>query len=408
MKSTKHKIGVGGAVITPYHKKLVNQVLDSGRLSYGPMLQRFESEFAKVCGRKYAISSNSGTSSLQVAVHALKDLGGWRDGDEILVPAITFIATPNVVLQNGLKPVFVDVDPKMYHIDPKKIEELITKRTRAIMPVHLFGISCDMDPILHIAKKYKLRVIEDSCEAVGVHYKKRPVGSLGDIACFSTYMAHLVTTGVGGFAATNDPKIAVKIRSLVNHGRDSIYLKMDDDKGVSGRALFRMANSRFSFISTGYSYRLTELEGALGVAELKYLQKNIRTRQAYASHLLKGLKPYEKYLQLPSWPAHSEHAFMMFPLVVKNLPAGRQVTGISRNKLIHWLESNGVETRYLLPLINQPVYKKIFGDLEPKYPAAAYLNKYGFYIGCHPELGKKDLNHVISVFKDFFSQKGIG
>src|SRR3989344_2753723 len=208
MKKIKRQIGFGGAIITPFAKRLVNQVLDSGRLSYGSFWRKFEEDFAELSQRKFAISANSGTSALQVTIHALKEIDGWKDGDEILVPAITFIASSNVVLQNNLVPVFVDVDPRMYHIDHKKIEEKITKKTRAIMPVHLFGISCDMEPILMLAKKYKLRIIEDSCEAMGVKHRGHPVGSLGDVACFSTYMAHLVTTGVGGFATTNDPKIA--------------------------------------------------------------------------------------------------------------------------------------------------------------------------------------------------------
>lgn len=397
MKQIKHQIGVGGAVVSPYAKKLVNKVLDSGRLSYGPFLRKFEEEFGKLCDRKFTISANSGTSTLQVAIHALKELDGWKDGDEILVPAITFVASSNTIMQNNLKPVFVDVDPKMYHIDSKKIEEKITPRTRAIMPVHLFGISCDMKPILEIAKKHKLRIIEDSCEAVGVKYRGKMVGSLGDVACFSTYMAHLVTTGVGGFAATNDPRLAVKIRSLVNHGRDSIYIAADDDKKVTGKAKFAMADKRFSFESVGYSYRLTEFEGALGVAALREFGKNLRTRQKYADILIKKLSPFKKFLQLPEWPAHSEHAFMMFPLVIVNKQ-------ISRSDLIEHLENHNVETRYLLPLLNQPVYKKIFGDLEPKYPVAANLNKNGFYIGCHPEMKKSDLDHVAEVFKEFFKK----
>ena len=397
MKKIKRQIGVGGGVISPYAKKLVNKVLDSGRLSYGPFLRKFEEEFGKLCDRKFVISSNSGTSSLQVAIHALKEIYNWKDGDEILLPAVTFVASSNTIIQNNLRPVFVDVDPKMYHIDPKKIEEKITPRTRAIMPVHLFGISCDMKPILALAKKHKLRIIEDSCEAVGVKYHDKMVGSLGDVACFSTYMAHLVTTGVGGFAATNDPKIAVKIRSLVNHGRDSIYIAADDDKNLKGKAKFAMADKRFSFESVGYSYRLTEFEGALGVAALKEFKANLKLRQNFADYLIKGLKTFEKFLQLPSWPSHSEHAFMMFPLVIID-------KNISRDKLIHYLEDHNVETRYLLPLINQPVYIKIFGNLEPRYPVAANLNKNGFYIGCHPEMKKSDLDYIIKVFGNFFTE----
>lgn len=397
MKKTKRQIGVGGAIVSPYARRLVNKVLDSGRLSYGPFLRKFEEEFGKLCQRKFVISSNSGTSSLQVAIHALKEIDRWKDGDEILVPAITFIASSNTIIQNNLRPVFVDVDPRMYHIDPNKIEEKITKKTRAIMPVHLFGISCDMKPILALAKKYKLRIVEDSCEAVGVKYHGKMVGSLGDVACFSTYMAHLITTGVGGFSATNDPEIAIKIRSLVNHGRDSIYIAADDDKNVTDKAKFAMINKRFSFESVGYSYRLTELEGALGVAALREFGKNLRTRQKYAHHLLKKLTPFQKFLQLPLYPSHSEHAFMMFPLVIVN-------DKIKRDDLVAYLENHNIETRYLLPLLNQPIYKKIFGDLEDQYPVAANLNKNGFYIGCHPEMKKSDLDYVAEAFKEYFNR----
>lgn len=393
------KIGVGGAIITSYAKRLVNRVLNSGRLSYGPFLRRFEIEFARICGRKFAVSANSGTSAMQVALHAFKERDGWKSGDEVIVPAITFVATANVVLQNGLKPVFVDVDPKTYHIDPKKIEGKITKRTRAIMPVHLFGASCDMAPIIRLAKRRGLRVVEDSCEAVGVKYRGKPVGSLGDIACFSTYMAHLVTTGVGGLALTNDPDLAVRMKSLVNHGRDSIYVSMDDDKGLRGEARFAVADRRFSFVSAGYSYRMTELEGALGIAGLRYLKKNIVLRRRWAQYLLEGLKPYARFMQLPSVPPHAEHTYMMFSFVIKD-------PRISRDELVGWLEDHNVETRYMMPLINQPIYKKMFGDLEPQYPVAAEINHRGFYIGCHPEMTKKELDYILAVFREFFKKEG--
>jgi len=168
MKKIKKQLGVGSAIITPLAKKYVHQVLESGRLSYGPFLQAFERKFAEIHNRRFAISTNSGTSALQVAVHALKSLDGWKDGDEILVPALTFIATSNVVLLNNLKPVFVDIDPKTYNLDPGKIEAKITNKTRAIMPVNLFGLPADMKKITIIAKKYKLRLIEDSCETMYV------------------------------------------------------------------------------------------------------------------------------------------------------------------------------------------------------------------------------------------------
>jgi perosamine synthetase len=400
MKLTRRKtqLGVGGAIVSPLAKRYVNQVLDSGRLTYGPFLRAFEAKFAKFHNRRFAIAMNSGTSALQVAVHALKELSGWRDGDEVLVPALTFIATSNVVLQNGLRPVFVDIDPKTYHIDPAKIESKITKRTRAIMPVHVFGVSAEMKPILAIAKRYKLRVIEDSCEAVCVQHHGEPVGSQGDIACFSTYQAHTFTTGVGGLLTANDPKIAVKARSLANHGRDSIYMAMDDDRGKRGRALREIIDRRFSFVTVGYSYRLTEFEGALGLAQLMEWEKNLEARQWNAEHLIRGLKPFERFLQLPSWPPHSEHGFMMFPIVIQSYR-------VTKADITQWLEDWNIETRDMLPLLNQPVYRKLFGNLEPKYPVATRVRKNGFYIGCHPEITRKDLDYVLAVFREFFARR---
>lgn len=395
MKVRKSQIGVGGAIITSEIKKNIAQVLKTGRISYGPFLQKFEADFAKLAHAKFAVSSNSGTSSLQVAIHALKELRDWADQDEVIVPAVTFVATSNTVLQNRLKPIFVDVDKKTYNIDPAEIEKKITSKTRAIIPVHLCGLPCDMDAIMKIARKYKLAVIEDACEAAGAVYKGKPVGSFGDVACFSSYMAHLVTTGVGGVAVTNDSELAVKMRSLVNHGRDSIYISIDDDKKKRGKPKFEIVNRRFRFESLGYSYRLTEFEGALGVVELKHLPERLKTRARNAQALVKGLKPFSSYLQLPYAPVGYRHAFMMFPIVIID-------SHISRDTLVAALEDNNIETRYLLPLLNQPLYQRLFGNIEPQYPVAAFLNRNAFYIGCHPAMTEKDIQYVVKIFKKFF------
>ncbi|TSC69204.1 MAG: Uncharacterized protein G01um101466_148 [Parcubacteria group bacterium Gr01-1014_66] len=397
LKKLARQIGTGGAIISPLAKKLVMQVLDSGRLSYGPFLKKFEQEFAHLHARQFAISANSGTSALLVAVQALKELGNWQDGDEILVPAITFIATSNVILQNRLKPVFVDVDLRTYNIDPADIEKRITSRTRALMPVHLFGLSAEMREIMRIARTHKLRVIEDSCETTGVAYRGRPVGSMGDIACFSTYIAHLINTGVGGMALTNDPKLAVKMRSLVNHGRDAIYIAPDDDRNRKGKLLKEVMDRRFSFVNVGHSFRLTEMEGALGLAELKTLSKNIKLRQRYAARLHRGIEPYAEFLQLPLIPPHTEHAFMMFPILVRD-------SRISRDDLTFHLEQWNIETRPIFPILNQPIYQKLFGNLEPKYPIASKLMRDGFFIGCHTEMTHDDVEYVLDVFKEFFSR----
>ncbi|TSC89195.1 MAG: Uncharacterized protein G01um10143_576 [Parcubacteria group bacterium Gr01-1014_3] len=398
MRREIRKIGVGTVKISALGKKYVNQAMDNDRLSYGPFLRRFENEFAALHDRKFAISCNSGTSALQIALGAMKEIHGWKDGDEVIVPSITFIATSNIVLQNGMKPVFVDVDSLTCNMDPNKIEAKITDRTRAIIPVHLFGLSAEMEPIMKIAKKHNLKVIEDSCETMFVKYKGAPVGSRGDISCFSTYTAHLVVTGVGGLALTNNPEYAVVMKSMMNHGRDSIYLNIDADDALrSDKEILKMADRRFSFIRMGYSFRLTELEGALGVAELVQRTQNLKNRLANAKYLIAGLSKYKDLIQLPSWPKYAEHAFMMFPLVVKH-------PKLKRDEIITYLEKNGIETRYLMPLINQPYYKKIFGDIESKYPVAAWINKNGFYVGCHQTLNKKDLDYMIEVFSKFLNK----
>lgn len=393
------KIGVGTVLISEQAKKNVMEALNANRLSYGPFLSRFENEFAKLHNRKFAISCSSGTSALQIALGALKEIHFWKDGDEVIVPAITFIATSNIVLQNGLKPVFVDVDPITYNIDSSKIEAKITKKTKAIIPVHLFGLSAEMEPIMKLARRHNLKIIEDSCETMFVNYKGKPVGSRGDISCFSTYAAHLIVTGVGGLALTNNPKYAVMMKSMMNHGRDSIYLNIDaDDKLKSKKEIFKMADRRFSFIRMGYSFRLTELEGALGVAELQIRQINLRKRLSNAKYLIKNLFRHYQYIQLPNWPNYSEHAFMMFPIVIKSKK-------INRSRFITFLEKNGIETRYMMPLLNQPYYKKIFGNLEDKYPVAKWINRNGFYIGCHQNLNKDDLDYIVSIFDKFFSDE---
>lgn len=393
------QIGVGTADITPLQKRYVNDALNKNRLSYGEYTRKFEQEFAKLHDRKFAIFTNSGTSALQVGIHALKEYYKWDDGDEVLVPSVTFVASSNVVIQNNLVPVFVDVDPIYYEIDPSKIEEKITSKTRAIMPVHLSGLPCDMDPIMRIAKKHNLKVIEDSCETMFAKYKGRPTGSWGDISCFSTYVAHLLVTGVGGFSLTDNTDLAILMKSLFNHGRDSIYMSIDDDQGVTNKELFKIVARRFKFIHVGYSYRATELEAALGLGELEKKDQMIECRKRNAEFLTEGLKDLESegLLQLPRVRPDTEHVFMFYPVVVTS-------DKIDREDLIFFLEKNNIETRYLLPLLNQPVYIKMFGNLEEKYPVARHLNKNAFYIGCYPSMTRDQLKYVVDKFHEYFKK----
>jgi len=395
MKLKKENLGIGCIELTANAKKYVNEVLRTKRISYGPYLQRFEKKFSADHGCKFGIAVNSGTSALRIAVACLKETEKWREGDEIIVPAVTFVATSNVVIDHDLVPVFVDVDPRTYNIDFSQIEKKIGPRTRGIIVVHLLGQPAEMDPILKLAKKHRLKIIEDSCETMYAKYKGQSVGSFGDIACFSTYAAHLIVTGVGGLATTNNKKYAQILRSLANHGRDGIYISIDDDDNKTGRELKEIVSRRFRFIRPGYSFRLTEFEGALGCAQLEAVAKNFARRKKNALYLIKKLKPLEKYIQLPWHPSYSDHVFMMVPLIIK------KGTGIKKSDLVNYLETEGIETRDLMPLINQPFYKKMFKLRGEDYPVADWLNNYGFYIGCHQKMGKAELDYIVQKFKEF-------
>lgn len=387
------QIGVGGLDLGPVEKHYLQQVIDSNRLSYGSFSQKFEKLFAELHDCRFATFCSSGTAALHLALSALKEKYGWRDGDEVIVPAVTFIATSNIVLHNNMKPVFVDVDPRTYNINPNLIEVKITNRTRAIIPVHLLGLPADMEPIWSLAEKYNLKIIEDSCETMFATYKGRKVGSLGDVGCFSTYIAHFIVAGIGGLATTNDPELAVIIRSLMNHGRDNIYISIDDDQNVSKEQLLQVVSRRFSFIRLGYNFRATELEAAIGLAQLENRDFIIRKRKENAEYLMENLKDLEKFIQLPCIPPDRDHMFMLFPIVMRNQP---------KKEIVNFLEENLIETRDLLPLLNQPIFKKLFGDIEDEYPVAKWLNNSGFYIGCHQYLTEEERAYIVEKIHEFF------
>jgi perosamine synthetase len=396
MRKFPRQIGVGGVVFSDYEKKLVNEVLESNQLTYGPMTKRFEEEFARRHSCNYGLFMNSGTSALHVALAALKECHGWADGDEVIVPAVTFVATSNIVLHNQMIPVFVDVEQDTYNIDPAKIEERITPRTRAIIPVHLLGLPATMAPILEIAKRRGLIVLEDSCETMFANYKGCMVGSMGQIGCFSTYVAHFLVTGVGGFAITNDSKMAVVMRSLMNHGRDNIYIGCRDDEGAEGSRLQEIVEKRFRFIHLGHSFRCTEMEAALGIGQLVRADENVARRREIAGYFNRELARYADFLQLPICPSDRTHSYMLYGLVLRYE---------TKKRLVNFLESLNIETRDLLPLINQPIYRRLFGKLEEEYPVAKQINESGFYIGCHYYMSDEEVEFVVQAFHEFFASE---
>jgi CDP-6-deoxy-D-xylo-4-hexulose-3-dehydrase len=384
------RVGLGTADITGDDIARVTRVLESGRLSAGPFMAEFESRFAALHGCAHASMCNSGTGALQLALQALRERGGWPPGAEVIVPAVTFVATVNIVLFNGLTPVLVDVDPLTYTIDPDLFEAAITPRTVAVIPVHLFGQAADMTSIMTIARAHGLAVVEDSAETAFVTHAGRPVGSFGDFGCFSTYMAHLVTTGVGGLALTNDPDLAVRFRSLMNHGRNPAYLRIDDDENVSDERLLQIVWSRYDFVSLGQSFRATEMEAALGIGQLDRHEVMLDKRRAIAALLHAELDHPE--LMLPTVGAGNEHAYMMFPVMCR-------ADGL-RDRLMIALERAGVETRLMLPILGQTCYEGVLHAQAGEFPVAEHIGSHGFYIGSHHHLDAADVVHVGRVVRE--------
>lgn len=368
------RIGVGHVATTAKTRDLIGAVLDSEWYSPGKFCQRFERRWAELHGRQHAVFVNSGTSALQIAVDALKERYGWRSGYRVIVPALTFVASVNVILQASLRPVFVDVDP-YYGID---LTSPPPPDTVAVMAVHVNGQQCDMERVAAYADLYDLRIIEDSCECVAARLNGRL--HWGDISCYSTYACHHVTTGVGGFAATDDPDLARLLRSLANHGRDGIFF---DASAPAEQLVAR----RFRFERRGYSYRPSEFEAAVGVAQLSGLADALQARRRNADRFTETLSDLP--LVLPSQRPGSEWWPMFYPVLTPH-----------RDELCLFLEENGVETRQFLPLTNQPVYRDLVD--EDEFPFAKRVNAEGMYWAVHDGLTDSDVSRIGALVHQFF------
>ena len=377
--------------ITPKIKKAVLDVLASGQFSPAKKVKEFEEKLAELHHAKHCVFVNSGTDALRIGLLALKEKYGWKDGDLVLVPSLTFVATVNVVLQAGLKPYFVDVGMYDYTMNPWNYghtngpkPELSDhwKRVKAIIPVQLFGSDCD-SKLYELAKKYNAKVLEDSCETI-----LNPLW--GEIGCHSTYMAHHLVTGVGGFALTNDDRLNWIMRSLANHGRDQAYIPGYQSPKVSRALLER----RFKFNRIGYSCRGTEFEAALGLAQLEDLPKKVGQRRFVASAITSALQDFED-LELPKEDCRKNHTWMMYPIVLK------EDAGISKTDLCLRLEDRGIETREMMPITNQPCYDFLIKPLrqnQMNWSVADRINKQGFYIPCHEGLTEDDIAWIYESF----------
>jgi perosamine synthetase len=309
-------IPVNAPIITPESKQLVAQALAEGWISSaGPYVENFEHEFAKYLGVKHAITVNTGTAALHIALIA----SGIGVGDEVIVPAFTMAASWMAVMYTGAKPIFVDVDSEIYTIDPGLIEAAITERTKAIMPVHIYGHPADLDPIMAIAKKHHLLVIEDAAEAHGATYKGRLVGGIGDINAFSFYANKIITTGEGGMVTTDSDELA------------SVARRMKD--------LAHSTKKRFIHDALGYNYRLTSLQAALGSGQLMHVDDFLATKRHMASLYQKGLAAVPG-ITLPVTRDWATHVYWMYAVLIDATKFG-----MNKDEFRAKLLDKGVDTR---------------------------------------------------------------
>ncbi len=364
-------IPVNTPLITRESKELVSKALSEGWISSaGPYVEHFEAQFAKYLGVKHAISVNTGTAALHIALLA----AGIGVGDEVIVPAFTMAATWMAVMYTGAQPIFVDVDPIIFTLNPRLVESAITKRTKALMPVHIYGHPCDMDPIIAIAKQHQLLVIEDSAEAHGATYKGKLVGSIGHINAFSFYANKIITTGEGGMVTTDDDQLAARARSL--------------------KDLAHSQDKRFIHNHLGYNYRMTSMQAALGSGQLKHIEEFITHKLHMANLYAQGLAGIPG-LTLPATRDWATHVYWMYAILIDQAKFG-----MSKDALRAKLLERGVDTRdFFYPPRAQPVLQraKLTGG---SYPVTETIAEQGCYLPSGLALSDQQIQTVIDTLRE--------
>jgi len=394
------KIPFGTISITQDSKDLVSRILDSGRVSSGKYVREFEEQFAELTGSKEAVAFSSGTDADALALAVLYDYGAER-GDEIIVPALSFVATGNAVLQAGFKPVFVDVERKTLNIDPEQIEERITQKTRAIMPVHLMGKPARMDEINKIAKKHNLFVIEDAAEAHGAVYKGKNIGTIGDMAAYSLYLAHIITTIEGGIVTTDREDFAEILRSLRCHGRacKCKVCVVNTSSGYCRKRFEHGRDIRFVFERIGYSCKMNEVEAAVGLGSLKMYEQIIDKRRHNLLTMIEKLREFDEYISTIHEQDGERIGPHALPMIVN------EGAPFSRDRFTDYLDKNGIDTRDLFA--SMPTQCPGFSFLGCKpgdFPNAEYIGDNGLHIGVHQDLTDQHIEYFIDTVRNFLQR----
>jgi perosamine synthetase len=333
--------------------------------SIGEYVRRFEQGFARFCGARYGVATSNGTTALHLALVTL----GIGAGDEVIVPALTFIATANAITYTGARPVLVDSEAQTWNLDPARLEESITPRTKAIIPVHVYGHPVDMDPLLEIARRYGLYVIEDAAEAHGAEYKERRVGALGDIGCFSFYGNKIITTGEGGMVVTNDEQLAERAAMLRDHA-------MSPER-------------RYWHFEVGYNYRLTNLQAAVGVAQMERIHELIAVKRRNA-HYYNALLREVRGVTLPPEEPWAKNVYWMYSILVEDSFA------VGRGELAAHLKERGIDSRpFFHPLHTMPPYRQ-----DVSLPVAESLARKGLNLPSSALLQERDIERIVGAIKE--------
>jgi perosamine synthetase len=351
---------IGEEEVQAVVKVLRSGMLTSG-LGMGPMVTQFESNFAKFAQAKHAVAVNTGTAALHSAVVAV----GIKQGDEVILPSFTFVATAEAVVLAGAKPVFADIDAKTFNLAPDAVEKSITEKTKAILPVDLYGYSADMKPLKEIASKHNLALVEDAAQAHGTTYAGKSAGAFADAACWSLYASKNMTTGEGGVVTTNSDQIAETLRLIRTHGE----------------------KAKYASLMLGNNYRMSEMQAAIGVVQLEKLPVFVAKRRENAQHLTRLLEKSSR-LKLPSETKERQHSWYLYTARLIN------GTETERNKIVQELKSKdvGAEVYYINPVHQMPFYRENFAT--GKLPETEKAAKQVFSLPIHPEVTNEQIDFI--------------
>ncbi len=382
---THHWVPFHRPEITEDEIQSVVATLRSGWLTTGPKVKRFEEQFAGYLGCRHAVAVNSGTAALHLALDAV----GIKEGDEVIVPTMTFAATAEVVFYLKAKPVLVDCRPDTLNIDPEQIENAITSKTRAIIPVHFGGQPCEMDRILEIARQYKVKVIEDAAHALPASYRDKKVGAIGDITCFSFYATKTITTGEGGMATTENSEWAERMRMMSLHGISHDAWKRYTKEG----------SWYYEILNPGFKYNLTDIAAAIGIEQLKKCDEFRKAREKIAKIYDTSFADLEE-IQTPVRRSGTEHAWHLY-VIELNLDHLQ----ITRNQFIDALREEQIGTSvHFIPLHLHPYYRDKFGYHPSDFPNASSAFERIVSLPIYPRMTEADVESVIGAVRKIVKQ----